>query len=69
MKKIPSVPSIYKDLQKLEEELIQINGLVLALQELMPDGSAHNCVANELEERLKNFQGYFYEFWEKLPLE
>jgi SepF-like predicted cell division protein (DUF552 family) len=69
MKKTLSVSSIYKDLQKLEEELIQINGLLLALQKLMPDGSAHNCVANELEKRLKSFQGYFYAFWENLPHE
>lgn len=69
MKKISSIPSIYKDLQKLEEELIQINGLLLALQKLMPDGSSHNCVANELEKRLKSFQGYFYAFWENLPHE
>jgi hypothetical protein len=60
-------PLIYKDLQKLEEELIQINGLLFALQKLLPDGSAHNCVANALEERLKGFEKLFYEAWAKMP--
>lgn len=57
---------IHKQLHKLEEELIQITGLMIALQKLMPDGSAHNCVANTLEKRLQDFKQYFYEFWDAL---
>ena len=56
--------SVHKQLHKLEKELIQINGLMLALQKILPDGSAHNCVVNELEKRLQGFEQYFYEFWE-----
>ena len=37
------------------------------LQKLLPDGSAHNCVANALEERLKGFEKLFYEAWAKMP--
>lgn len=56
--------SVHKQLHKLEKELIQINGLMEALQITLPDGNAHSCVANELEERLQHFQRYFYDFWE-----
>jgi hypothetical protein len=58
--------SVHKQLHKLEKELIQINGLMEALQKILPDGSSHNCVANELEERLQHFERYFYEFWKVL---
>ena len=57
---------IHKQLHKLEEELIQITGLMIALQKLLPDGSAHNCVTNALERRLQDFKQHFYEFWEVL---
>ncbi|CAM1360861.1 hypothetical protein TPENAI_20081 [Tenacibaculum litopenaei] len=58
------ISTIYKKLHVLEKELIQINGLMLALQKLLPDGNVHTCVANELEERLGRFNKQFYEFWE-----
>ncbi len=54
---------MYKKLHELEKELIQMNGLMLALQKLPPDENAHTCVANELEERLERFNKQFYEFW------
>lgn len=56
----------FKKLHELEDALIQINGLMLALQKILPDGSAHNCVANELEQRLQGFQVHFYEYWKIL---
>lgn len=59
-----SMGLVYKKLHDLEKELIQIYGLMLALQKLLPDGSAHTCVAVELEERLEDFKTHFYEFWE-----
>ena len=61
------MPSIHKHLHELEEELIQINGLMKALQILLPDGAAHTCVANALEERLKCLEQKFYEHWQSIP--
>lgn len=51
----------YKHLHELEDQLIQIMGLMEALQILLPDGSAHSCVANSLEEKLLEFKQSFYE--------
>ncbi|GLB54171.1 hypothetical protein NBRC110019_32120 [Neptunitalea chrysea] len=56
----------YEELHKIEEELIQIQGLFKALQLLLPDGEAHDCVMNALEERLEQLQKHFYEYWERL---
>lgn len=58
--------TIHKQLHKLEEELIQICGLMKALQQLLPDGSAHGCVTNALEEKLEALQQHFYMHWELL---
>ncbi len=57
---------VHKKLHDLESKLIQIIGLMAALQETMPDGNAHSCVANELELRLKEFHDTFQEAWEEL---
>ncbi len=54
----------YKQLQKLEDELIKMDGLMKALQKLLPDGSAHTSVANELENSIARFQSCFYQYWE-----
>lgn len=56
----------YEELHKMEEELIQIQGLFRALQQLLPDGEAHDCVMNAMEEKLNCFQEHFYEYWERL---
>jgi hypothetical protein len=53
----------YKHLHELEDQLIQIMGLMKALQILLPDGKAHTCVADELENRLREFEKKFYEGW------
>lgn len=56
---------IHKQLHAFEDEIIQINGLIHALQQILPDGT-HTCVADALEERLERLQKYFYEHWETL---
>lgn len=56
----------YEELHKMEDELIQIQGLFKALQLLLTDSEAHDCVMNALEERLDCFQKHFYEYWESL---
>jgi len=56
----------YKKLQKLEDELIQVVGLMEALQLLLPDGSAHSCVADELAIKINRFEQCFYEYWDDL---
>ncbi len=53
----------YKQLHELEEQLIQIVGLMKALQILLPDGDSHTCVANKFEESILDFEKYFYKFW------
>lgn len=55
------MPLNYKQFHELEDELIQIIGLMKALQILLPDGSTHTCVANALAARLDNFQKLFYQ--------
>lgn len=51
----------YEKSRQLENELIQIMGLIKAVQKLMSDHSDLICVANALETRLDNFQKLFYE--------
>ena len=55
---------IHRNLHDLETELIEINGLMEALQRVLPDGAVHTCVTNTLEERLRCLQRRFYEHWE-----
>ena len=57
------MPHIHKELHELESKLIQILGLMQALQETMPDGNAHICIANELEIRLGEFHERFQDCW------
>jgi hypothetical protein len=50
----------------MEAQLIEINGLMAALQQLLPDGAAHTCVANALDDRLKKLTAQFSEHWQLL---
>ncbi|WP_114902516.1 hypothetical protein [Kordia sp. SMS9] len=58
--------SVNEVLHDLESQLIQIYGLMQALQEIIPDGNAHVCVANELEKRLSDFKSSFDDGWDVL---
>ena len=57
---------IHTQIHAIEDELIQLNGLVKALQQILPDGNAHICVTNALEDRLECLQKHFYEHWKTL---
>ncbi|AXG72996.1 hypothetical protein DVK85_01595 [Flavobacterium arcticum] len=59
----------YEQLHEMEEDLIQLQGLLKALQLLLPDGAAHDCVLNALEKRLALLQQHFYEYWEGVAVE
>lgn len=59
------MPNDYKHLHELEDELIQIMGLMKAVQILIPDKSELICVANALEERLNGFEKHFYEWFDQ----
>ncbi|WP_168796335.1 hypothetical protein [Flagellimonas onchidii] len=43
-----------------------MDGLMKALQQVLPDGEVHNTVADALEQRLECFQKQFYHHWETL---
>ncbi len=60
---------MYEQLHEMEEDLIQIQGLLKALQLLLPDGAAHDCVVAALEKRLAELQKRFYGYWEGLAVE
>jgi hypothetical protein len=57
---------VHQSLHDLEAQLIEINGLMSALQQILPDGAAHTCVANALDDRLQKLQGHFTEHWQIL---
>lgn len=56
----------YEQLHTLEDELIQIIGLVKALRRLLPDGDDYVCVADALGEKLNRFQYQFQKHWQTL---
>lgn len=56
----------HQSLHELERRLIEINGLMQALQQVLPDGAAHACVANALTEKIKRLEQGFYEHWNDL---
>ena len=56
----------YKQLHVLEDHLIEINGLIRALQKVLPDGDAHVCIANALEDGSEHFQEQFYLHWDSI---
>lgn len=57
---------VHKQLHALEDEVIQIGGLIKALQQILPEGSEHTCVTNAIEVRFECLQEQFYEHWESL---
>lgn len=60
---------IYEQLHEMEEDLIQLQGLLKASKQLLPDEEAHYCVMNALEERFVLLQQHFYGYWEGLKVE
>jgi hypothetical protein len=56
----------HEQLHEIESTLIQIYGLMEALQIVLPDGDAHTCVANALEDRLRCLQQQFYQHWDTI---
>jgi hypothetical protein len=57
---------IHQSLHDMEAQLIEINGLMSALQRLLPDGAAHTTVANALDDRLQKLHRQFTEHWQIL---
>ena len=57
---------ISTQLHELEDLLIQINGLVEALQQIQPDDGASACVLNIIEEKIGLLQSAFYKHWERV---
>ena len=57
---------IYKQLHKLEDELIQLKGLMNALQLLPNDRGASICLMNVISERFQILQNQFYLHWETI---
>ncbi|MFY0601642.1 MAG: hypothetical protein JXR03_18355 [Cyclobacteriaceae bacterium] len=57
---------IHKQLHMLEDEIIQISGLIKALQQILPDSSEHTCLTNAIEERFDRLSEQFYELWKIL---
>ena len=68
MEKI-DMKSKYELLHEMEEDLIQIQGLLKASKQLLPDEEAHYCVMNAVEERFTLLQQRFYGYWEGVALE
>lgn len=54
---------ILETLHALESQLIEINGLMEALQRILPDGAAHTSVTNAIDDKLKSLQQQFSEHW------
>lgn len=47
----------------MEDELIQISGLIEGLQQALTDDNAPTCIANAIEHRLACLQERSYEHW------
>ncbi|WP_339608494.1 hypothetical protein [uncultured Roseivirga sp.] len=60
---------ICAQLHAIEDDLMQINGLMAALQKIQPDDGASTCVVNAIEDRLEHFQTKFYDHWKHLTNE
>lgn len=58
--------SVLSQLHALEEEIIQLHGLVKALQQIQSDDSGSICVALAIEEKLIDFQHEFYKHWKTI---
>jgi hypothetical protein len=57
---------VHQSLHDLEAQLIEINGLMSALQQILPDGAAHTSVTNALDDRLQKLHRQFTEHWQIL---
>lgn len=57
---------IHRSLHEIEDQLIEVKGLASALQQVLPDGSAHTCVTNALTEKIERLEQDFYSHWESL---
>lgn len=55
---------ILTQLHEIEEQLIQMNGLVKALQQLQTNDSATICMINALQQQINTIQKSFYQHWE-----
>lgn len=54
----------YAQLHKIEEELIQVSGLIKALQKIQTDDGAATCVTLAISEKVEQLQHHFYLHWE-----
>ena len=54
---------IHKQLHAVESQIIEINGLLKALQRLVPDDAASICVMNALDEKVGILRELFYSHW------
>ncbi|MEM0941568.1 MAG: hypothetical protein AAF600_17730 [Bacteroidota bacterium] len=52
----------HAQLHLLEDEIIQISGLIKALQLLLSDDSATTCTTNAISERLERLEKQFYKY-------
>lgn len=55
---------LYKSLREMEDMLIELGGLMDALQQLEVESGAQICLTNILDEKLKCFQKHFYTHWD-----
>ncbi len=54
---------IYQQLHHLEDRIIQVNGLMKALQKIACDNDAEVCVMRSLNETLDTMTADFYDLW------
>ncbi len=57
---------INKHLHEIEEELIQLAGLIKALQVIETDNSAIVCTTNAIDHQLRKLEHAFYGHWQTL---
>ncbi|MCB9990665.1 MAG: hypothetical protein H6867_04720 [Rhodospirillales bacterium] len=57
---------LHQNLHDLESHIIEIKGLMQALQQVLPDGATHTCVANALAEKIVCLERGFYVHWHDL---
>ena len=53
-------------LHEIESKLIQIKGLIEALQHILPDHGASICLTDAIENRLEHLEKEFYHLWENI---
>ncbi len=55
--------SVLTQIHNMEEELILIEGLVKALQQMLPVDYAQDCVVHTLQQKHKDLHQEFYKLW------